>query len=437
MRINSTFHVKSMINDAMACKIKRLHKEGLPKAEIAGLVGCSRQTVYAYLKDPLRGLRPEMLQRPKPFKLDAGNQAKIEALFKASPSNCAVVTQRINADPVGYGLPADTTVSRRSVERYGKARFPGLFAKSAMLPVQPFHCEKGEQLQIDFVQAKFRYGGSGSTDAPSTVYIFEACYAWSRKSFVWVCPDMTQASWLLGIAKCLAALGIPRTILCDNDKGLVIRNDWQHKRIQYNPAFDWLCRPLGIRPKAARPSRPQTKGRIERFGRYLQENGLIDVSVGSNIRNASELQAALDRWIKNVADKRCYQVNGNLCTVEELYAQEREHLTFAGDLGVNFDVTTWTTEVSSSSVIHVYGTKVQLGRQQANTRVCVAMRLNGEFIVTSGDGRVLVQDSVPIENLQNFTRDQGANPAAQIQQAQPRPRHMSSAMADLDVLYQE
>ncbi|WP_440271329.1 helix-turn-helix domain-containing protein [Duodenibacillus massiliensis] len=40
----------------MACKIKRLHKEGLPKAEIAGLVGCSRQTVYAYLKDPLRGL---------------------------------------------------------------------------------------------------------------------------------------------------------------------------------------------------------------------------------------------------------------------------------------------------------------------------------------------------------------------------------------------
>ena len=169
----------------MACKIKRLHKEGLPKAEIAGLVGWSRQTVYAYLKDPLRGLRPEMLQRPKPFKLDAGNQAKIEALFKASPSNCAVVIQRINADPVGYGLPADTTVSRRSVERYGKARFPGLFAKSAMLPVQPFHCEKGEQLQIDFVQAKFRYGGSGSTDAPSTVYIFEACYAWSRKSFVW------------------------------------------------------------------------------------------------------------------------------------------------------------------------------------------------------------------------------------------------------------
>ena len=110
---------------------------------------------------------------------------------------------------------------------------------------------------------------------------------------------------------------------------------------------------------------------------------------------------------------------------------------FAGDLGVNFDVTTWTTEVSSSSVIHVYGTKVQLGRQQANTRVCVAMRLNGEFIVTSGDGRLLVQDSVPVGNLQNCTRDQGPNPAAQTQQAQPRARHMSSAMADLDVLYQE
>ena len=65
------------------------------------------------------------------------------------------------------------------------------------------------------------------------------------------------------------------------------------------------------------------------------------------------------------------------------------------------------------------------------------MRLNGEFIVTSGDGRLLVQDSVPVGNLQNCTRDQGPNPVTQTQQAQPRAQHMSSAMADLDVLYQE
>ena len=65
------------------------------------------------------------------------------------------------------------------------------------------------------------------------------------------------------------------------------------------------------------------------------------------------------------------------------------------------------------------------------------MRLNGEFIVTSGDGRLLVQDSVPVGNLQNCTRDQEPNPVAQTQPGEGQGRHMSSAMADLDVLYQE
>ena len=144
MCINFTFHVKSMINDAMACKIKRPPQRGTAQGRNSRPRRLFPPNGLCLFKRPTAWSWPEMLQRPKPFKLDAGNQAKIEALFKASPSNCAVVTQRINADPVGYGLPADTTVSRRSVERYGKARFPGLFAKSAMLPVQPFHCEKGE-----------------------------------------------------------------------------------------------------------------------------------------------------------------------------------------------------------------------------------------------------------------------------------------------------
>lgn len=52
---------------------------------------------------------------------------------------------------------------------------------------------------------------------------------------------MSQASWLRAISECLLNFGIPREILCDNDKSLVLSNDGP-KKVRFHPDFLFFCK---------------------------------------------------------------------------------------------------------------------------------------------------------------------------------------------------
>ena len=82
--------------------------------------------------------------------------------------------------------------------RYVASRFPDL--KPAKEESASFEVEPGHQLQIDFVQCLFRFGGSAEA---TRSYIFEAIYSISRRGFILLCPDLTQKSWLTGFSRCL------------------------------------------------------------------------------------------------------------------------------------------------------------------------------------------------------------------------------------------
>ena len=141
-----------------------------------------------------------------------------------------------------------------------------------------------------------------------------------------LCPDSQQSSWYLSILDCLLKNGCPRTILCDNDKSLVI----SHTRtgVRFNPGFTWLYKPFGIVPVACRPRRARTKGRIERTGGYIKQNALAEANAIGNIENIEQLQRFLDQWVLEVSDQRKYWVNNRHQTAESLYEQEKSFLHF-------------------------------------------------------------------------------------------------------------
>lgn len=396
-----------MLDPEMASAIARLSQQGHSQRKIAAELHVGRSTVRRYLSDSSRGLRTENLLRPKDFKLDVGNQDKILSLVQQAKGNCSIVSRRLNDNPEAYGLPKGFSVSQRSVRRFALKRFPGEFARSCPPVTYPFHCEPGQQLQIDFVKAKYLFTDDKNLSEEQTVYLFEAVYAWSRKSFIRVCADMTQASWLSSIAMCLAANGVPRQILCDNDKGLVLENRWRDGYVHFNPAFEWLCKPLGVMPRAARPARPQTKGRCERYGGYLQKNGLIDVSIERNLRDRADLQAALDQWIRDVADKRVIEIGGQKGTIADFYEQEKRYLLFPAALSAGLDVMSWTTRASPNAGVYIYGTRTQLPIKMAGLYVTVTLRANGEFAISASGGKVIREGSIASENMNRFKRDEG------------------------------
>lgn len=392
-----------MLTPFQISSIANLISEERSNREISISTGISRATVARYRRDPERGMQTENRLRPRPFKLDAGDQAALKQLITKARGNCAIVLRHILKSPTKYGLAESITISQRAVRRYAVARFPELFASSAPPPAQSFHCQPGQQLQIDFVHCKFLFDGA---DIEEDVCIFEAVYPWSRKAYIRVCPDMSQASWLMSIADCLVKFGIPRQILCDNDRGLVLKNDRRKKILRFHPAFEWLCKPLGIAPLAARPARPQTKGRVERFGGYIKINGLVDICIERSIHNRKELQEALDQWVMEVADLRRFELEDGLYTAAELYEKERSLLKFPAALKTSFDIITWTDQVSTTGGINIYGVRIQLDVRMAQMYVYVSLRINGEYLISAGDSKVLKQGQIPAENMHLFKRDE-------------------------------
>lgn len=395
-----------MLASSQAQAVARLAAEGLSQRQIAIRLQIGRSTVQRYISDPTRGMQTAKLSRPKAFKLDGGNQKKLLSLIRQTQGNCSVIARRINDSPVMYGLPENFCVSQRSVLRYAGRRFPGEFARECSPASLPFHCEPGQQLQIDFVKAKFTFYDDAGFSAEEDIFLFEAVYAWSRKSFIRVCPDMTQASWLTSIAKCLLDNGIPREILCDNDKGLVKAHNWRKGEIQFNPGFEWLCKPLGITPRAARPARPQTKGRCERFGGYMRTNALIDATIDRKLRNREELQGVLDEWVQKVADQRRISIGDEEGTIAEFYAKEKKFLLFPQALGPSLQVMGWTTQATANAGVYIYGTRAQLPAKMAGYHVTVTLRANGQYAITDGDGKVIVEGSIPPGNINLFKRDE-------------------------------
>ena len=102
------------------------------------------------------------------------------------------------------------------------------------------------------------------------------------------------------IAALEAIGGAPHEILYDRMKTAVIGED-ADGLVVYNRSLVDLARHYGFQPRACRPYRPQTKGKVERPFRYIRE----DFFQGSAFRNLDDLNAQLRHWLETVANAGC------------------------------------------------------------------------------------------------------------------------------------
>ncbi len=380
-----------MIDPLIRQEIRYRHSLGESERSIARVLGISRNTVHTYLTDETRGMQLRAPIKRKSI-LHKADQDRLKYLFNAVGGNCVVVARILQDDPQAYGLPRDLSITERSVRRFFAAHYPNL--RSEPQPAfQQFHCYPGQQLQIDCIQAQFQFDGE---PIARKIYLFEAVYRWSRKGFVFVCPDTSQASWLMGIATCLMRYDLPQQILCDNDKSLVISHRRDGKT-QFHPDFLWLCELLGIKPQACRPNRPQTKGAVERFGRYVKENALAYLSIhNSGIRDARDLQHRLDQWIEQQAGQR--RNNGK--TIEELFEIERSHLTHNPDISAYMNIASLSQLSSLNAEMVIFGYRITLPKHYANRLLTIMVRHNGEYRISTPEGLEVKAGAIPLDYLQ-------------------------------------
>jgi len=151
---------------------------------------------------------------------------------------------------------------------------------------------------------------------------------YSRKAFVYFTNSMSQEDWQECHIKAFEYFGgVPDTILYDNLKSVVIQRDKYGKNQHgFNNSFLEFAKDNFV-PKLYLPYRTKTKGKVERFNRYLKGNFYIPLKSalkGSNIEITVELlNSKIFSWLE-YANSRIHDTTKQ--RPNDMFKKEKKYL---------------------------------------------------------------------------------------------------------------
>ncbi len=153
----------------------------------------------------------------------------------------------------------------------------------------------GEQAQVDWGN----FGAVQVGRARRQLSCFVLVLSWSRAMYARFALDQTLESFLRGHVEAFGALGgIPREILYDNLKSVVLERVGEH--IRFHPRILDLAGHYHFAPKPCAVARGNEKGRVERKVGFLRHSFFAARAFSS----VADLNAQLARWIAAVAHAR-------------------------------------------------------------------------------------------------------------------------------------
>jgi transposase len=159
-----------------------------------------------------------------------------------------------------------------------------------------FETGPGEQAQVDFGETKLWIG-----EKIERVHLFAFTLGYSRRIFSHAYHHERLSSLIDGHERALRHFGgVPLSCLYDNPRTLVLGRS--EGKVLWHPRFEDFARYWGFTPRACRPYRAQTKGKIENGVKYVKRNALAGRRFGS----WEALNEWLLTWCVTVADQRIH-----------------------------------------------------------------------------------------------------------------------------------
>jgi transposase len=277
-----------MLIKEVQVEIQVLHRQGKGVRAIARETGIARNTVRAILRGEHDGHYGP--REARPTKLDPYRdylQERLKAAGKIRLS-ATVLLREIRAQGYAGGVT--------QLKEYLAEMRPAVPAA----PVVRFETKPGQQLQIDFVD--FRRG-------PSPLRSFTAKLGFSRYAYVEYTDNERSDTLVACLERALQFFGgVPMHILCDNPKTIVIeRNAYGNGLHKYNGALLDFAKHYGVKVKLCAPYRAQTKGKVERFHRYLRESFFNPLQAGqTDPVDVALANREVRIWLTEVANSRVH-----------------------------------------------------------------------------------------------------------------------------------
>lgn len=277
-----------MITNEEFVVIHTLKKQGHSIRSISKITRIDRRTISKRLK---QDEKMEYKKRVYKSHLDKYKEYIISRVNQALPNK--IPSSVIFEEICEYGYAGKIRV----LQYY----LASLNPKHKKQEIIRFETDPGFQGQVDWTIIR-----SGK----NPIYGFVMTLGYSRATFVYFTSDMKQDTWQDCHMKAFEYFGgIPQTLLYDNLKSVIIKRDkYGVKQHGFNERFLEFAKHRFV-AKVCQPYRAQTKGKVERFNRYLKENFYIPLKaklIGSGvIIDVNLLNTYLFAWL-NKANARIH-----------------------------------------------------------------------------------------------------------------------------------
>jgi transposase len=299
-----------MLNAEQSMEITVLHRHGMSIRALADITGCARNTIRKYLRSDGKPAIKERAKRSE--KLDPFKLYLIQRIESAKPDWIPATSLLEEIQNQGY--EGGITRLRQFLANY----------KPASAPAEPdnrFETAPGKQMQVDWVV--FRRG-------KNRLSAFVATMGYSRASFVEYVSDEKIETLLACHEHAFEYFeGVPKQVLYDNMKTVVIERDgYGEGNHKLNPLFLDFAKHWGFVPKLCQPYRARTKGKVERFNRYLRRT--FHVTLASRLKmsgielDKDTANVEVRRWLRETANVRIHATTRE--QPEKLLKAEQPHL---------------------------------------------------------------------------------------------------------------
>jgi transposase len=264
-----------VVEGELVLAIRALADCGVGSKAIARALGVARNTVRRYLRQS-SDVADQV--RPTARRLTDDRRLEARTLYEGPAGGNAVVVQRLLA---ARGLAVSVRTIERAVADIRRER------RVAQLATVRVETAPGDQLQIDFGQKRVQIAG-----AWVRVFLLVAVLSYSRRLFVKAFLNERQDDWREGIAGAFTHFGgVPRTLLGDNARALVVGRDRGTGTVLFHPTYLAFCRDWDVQPRACAPYRARTKGKTEAGVKFVKRNGLAEQAFDSFAALESHLAA--------------------------------------------------------------------------------------------------------------------------------------------------
>ena len=208
----------------------------------------------------------------------------IDDLLSKGVSNTSVCYDRICE--IGY------LGSKSAVKNYIKNHKYLIPAKRQIVSPQGnrgrrYETAPGESYQMDW--------GFVTVDAQNKKSYKIACLALichhCGQRYVEFFTSAKQENLFIGMIHAFMYMGIPKYVLTDNMKSVVVKRDYNNKPV-WQKNYELFMGNIGFDTKLCKPRHPFTKGAVERFVRFVKENFLA----GRTFTELTDLNYDAIRW---------------------------------------------------------------------------------------------------------------------------------------------